>query len=240
MGQVNRVPNLPKYDYAPYHFGFTLAMNQMFFTVKPIKDMQITWFRGQSVPDIPGVDSARVYSLESRETFGFTIGIISNLRLGEYFDLRLVPDLAFGERELLYGIEYDDKFEPGFSPVRIEQPKKIFSTFVEIPLHIKYKALRLHNNRGYILAGLKYTIDLASEAKKNQDELDNKHVKINKHDYLAELGVGFDFYTAYFKFGVELKMSYNFNDMLVREDNIYTDTIDKLYSKLFQLSFTFE
>jgi hypothetical protein len=235
-GQINSVPNLQKYDYAPYHFGFTLAANQMFFTVKPIENLQNTWFYKQSIPDLVGVDSARVRSLESRETAGFTIGIVSNLRLGEFIDLRFLPDLSFGERELVYQIQQSQYGEIS----DIEVPKKIYSTFVEFPLQIKYKSMRLHNNRAYVLGGIKYTLDLASEAKKNQDEVDNKHVKIKKNDLMAELGVGFDFYTTYFKFGVELKMGYGFNDVLVREENIYTDTIDKLYSKMFQLSFTFE
>jgi hypothetical protein len=235
-GQINGVPNLQKYDYAPYHFGFTLAANQMFFTVKPIHNMQNTWFYTQSIPEPPIVDSARVRSLEAQETSGFTIGIVTNLRVGEFLDLRFLPDLAFGERELVYEIEQS---EDGVFSL-LERRKKIYSTFVEFPLNLKYKALRLQNNRAYVLGGIKYTLDLASEAKKNQDEVDDKHVKINKNDLMAELGVGFDFYTTYFKFGIEIKMSYGFNDVLVREENIYTASIDKLYSKLFQFSFTFE
>ncbi|HOW26762.1 MAG TPA: outer membrane beta-barrel protein [Bacteroidales bacterium] len=238
--QVNKVPNLQKFDYAPYHFGFTLAMNQMFFSLKTVENMEDIWFKKQSIPDIFVADSARVLSLNSEESFGFTIGIVSNLRLGEYFDLRFVPDLAFGERDLIYEIEYDDQNLPGFSPDTLISDKKIYSTLVEFPVHIKYKAMRLQNSRVYVLAGMKYTLDLAKESKKMADESDNKHVKINMNDFLAEAGVGFDFYTTYFKFGVELKMGYGFKDILEREDNIYTDSIEELRSKIFQLTFTFE
>lgn len=238
--QVNKVPNLQKFDYAPYHFGFTLAMNQMFFSLKPVEDMEETWFNKQAVPDIFVADSARVLSLDSQESFGFTIGIVSNLRLGEYFDLRFVPDLAFGERDLIYEIEYDDQNLPGFSPDTLISTKKVYSTLVEFPVHFKYKAMRIKNSRVYVLAGMKYTLDLAKESKKMADEADNKHVKINMNDLLAEGGVGFDFYTTYFKFGLELKMGYGFKDILEREDNIYTDSIEELRSKIFQLTFTFE
>ena len=65
-------------------------------------------------------------------------------------------------------------------------------------------------------------------------------VKLNRHDVYYEIGVGFDFYFEWFKFGTELKMSYGMLDILKRENNIYTDGIDKLKSKIFQLSFTFE
>jgi len=57
---------------------------------------------------------------------------------------------------------------------------------------------------------------------------------------MIEVGIGFDFYTTYFKFGTELKMSYGLNDLLIQENNIYTDVIDKITSKISQVSFTFE
>ncbi|MDD5507406.1 MAG: outer membrane beta-barrel protein [Bacteroidales bacterium] len=238
--QVNKVPNLQKFDNAPYHFGFTLAMNQMFFSLKPVDNLEEIWFKKQYVPDIFVADSARVLSLDSKASFGFTIGIVSNLRLGDYFDLRFVPDLAFGERDLVYEIEYDDQNLPGFSPDTLVSDKKVYSTLVEFPIHIKYKAMRIQNTRVYVLAGMKYSLDLAKESKKMADEAENKHVKISMNDLLAEGGIGFDFYTTYFKFGVELKMGYGFKDILEREDNIYTDSIEELRSKIFQLTFTFE
>lgn len=77
--------------------------------------------------------------LNSEESFGFTIGIVSNLRLGEYFDLRFVPDLAFGERDLIYEIEYDDQNLPGFSPDTLISDKKIYSTLVEFPVILNIK-----------------------------------------------------------------------------------------------------
>jgi hypothetical protein len=237
-GQADRVPNLPAYDRAPYHFGFTLALNQMFFTVDPIDNMSSVIFTTSQIPDFPA-DSAYVLAVQPVGSFGFTIGIVTDLTLGKYFNLRFVPDLAFGERELVYSINkklnsLDTDWEP------IEQRKRIYSTFINFPLHIKYKSQRLHNTRAYILGGVKYSLDLASEAKKNQDEVDNKHIRIDKHDFMFEIGVGFDFYTTYFKFGTELKMGYSLNDILIQENNIYTDVIDKITSKIFQLTFTFE
>ena len=36
LAQRRRVENMATYDYAKYHFGFILAVNQMHFTIKPI------------------------------------------------------------------------------------------------------------------------------------------------------------------------------------------------------------
>ena len=63
---------------------------------------------------------------------------------------------------------------------------------------------------------------------------------INRKDVYALGGVGFDFYTAYFKFGTEISMSYGLFDVLKRDDTIYTGGIDRLGSKIFQITFTFE
>jgi len=91
----------------------------------------------------------------------------------------------------------------------------------------------------YVLGGVKYTLDLASQ-KKAQASSSETTVKINKHDISLEVGAGVDFYADFFKFGIELKMGYGFNNMIKHEGNLYTDSIDKLNSKVFLLSFTFE
>ncbi len=57
---------------------------------------------------------------------------------------------------------------------------------------------------------------------------------------LLKLGVGVEFYNAWFKFGIEVKMSYGLFDLLRSEDNIYTEGIESLKSKVWQISFTFE
>lgn len=237
--QFTKVPNLPKYDLAPYHFGFYLAVNQMFFTINPIDNLQNVRWETRKIPDF-FADSAYILSLEGRYTYGFTIGIVSNLRVSKFLDLRFLPNLAFGERELIYEIKSYWKAESIDDFTTFEELKRIYSTYINFPLHMKYKSKRLHNMRAYILGGVNYRIDLASEAKKNQDELDNKHVKIKRNDLAFEGGVGFDFYTTYFKFGMEVKMSYSPINIVIDEDNLYTDAIDKLTSKLFTFSFTFE
>ena len=52
--------------------------------------------------------------------------------------------------------------------------------------------------------------------------------------------MGLEFYNEWFKFGIELKMMFGLLDILKREKNLYTDSIESLKSKIFQVSFTFE
>ena len=232
--QNRKVENMPTYDYSKYHFGFILAVNQMFFTIKPIDNLHLTMFDSIQAKEI-NADSALIYSILSSPSYGFTVGIVSNLRLGNYFDLRFIPSLSFGERYIDYRIM---KFRDG-NRTLIDQRKNIPSTFIEFPLQIKYKSKRLNNFRAYMLGGVNTRIDLASQAKKRKDA-GLVQVKLSKADVYGEIGVGFDFYFEWFKFGTELKMSYGLTDILKHENNIYTDGIEKMSSKVFQITFTFE
>ena len=232
------IPNQPLYDMRPYHFGFILGTNQYFFTVKPSADLNTRMFDSTYLPDIlPLPDSARLLSVESLSFPGFVVGIVGNASLGKYFDLRFIPSLSFGERELIYSLE---TFTTGDTSV-FSVNKRVPSTYVEFPLELKYKSARLNNVRAYLLAGAKYSIDLSSQAKKREQKSQNlKIVKLGSQDISLEAGVGFDFYTEFFKFGIELKMCYGLFDVLKREQNIYTDGIAKLNSKIFQISLSFE
>jgi len=239
FSQSRQVPNKPEYDEDPYHFGFLLGINDMFFTIKTFPGFQEkAYFNNdteQSIPDQLS-DSAYLFSMEAAPTFGFVIGIVSNLRLGKYFDLRFTPSLTFGQRDLDYTLK---NYYRSPQPEMLYVTKNIQSTFVEFPLWIKYKGKRIHNVRPYVMAGGKYAVDLASNAKKKKDNA-NAYVFINRRDIYALGGFGFDFYTPYFKFGTEISMSYGLFDILKRDNTIYTDAVDRMTSRVFQISFTFE
>ncbi len=236
--RTHKVQNDPLYDERPYHFGFQLGINQFFFKINSIpgfqKQIHYNTSTFREMPDL-NLNEAYLYSIESTSYSGFVIEVVTNLRMGKYFDLRFTPGLSFGERALNYTIL-------GFSDTDtslIRVDKHIQSTFVEFPLTLKFKGNRIHNARPYLLGGVKYSIDLSSDAKK-KDNATAAQVFVNSHDVYAELGAGFDFYTTYFKFGVELRMSYGLRDVLKHDDYIYTTSINSLHSKMFQLVFTFE
>jgi hypothetical protein len=181
------------------------------------------------------LDSAMVIGINSDPTFGFDIGIVGDKRLGRYFNLRFVPALSFGERYINYTVKAWSNGEIRIVDLR----KNISSVFIDFPLLIKYKSKRLNNMLAYVEAGGKYSLDIASNARK-EDISGQIVVKLNKHDVYAIVGVGFDFYNPWFKLGVELKMSYGLLDVLKRDDTGLTQSIEKLSSKVFQLGFTFE
>lgn len=245
FGYAQRIKslNLRNADQVPYHFGFQLGINQMFFTLHTQPGFQYRMYYNtpvnnemvNSIPDLNS-DSAYIYGIESNPTFGFVIGIVADKRLGQYFNARFTPSLTFGERDLEYTIK---SFQNSQTPELLVTRKNIQSTFVEFPFSLKFKGSRINNARPYVLVGAKYALDLASNAKKKEDT-NVTHVFIDRNDLYGHIGVGFDFYTAYFKFGTEIVMSYGFLDLIKRDQTIYTDAITKLQSKIFQINFTFE
>jgi len=235
--QQAKINNLTFFDDKEYHFGFFLGANQMLYTLKTKTDFEQTIYLQDQIPEL-NADRAQVLKIGAKPTFGFTIGIISDMRLGKYFNLRFTPDLQFGERLFTYDIRTEYR---GELDTIIGFEKRIPSTLLNFPISIKYKGIRMHNSRPYIIVGGRVTLDLGSQASKtvNENERDIT-VKLYRDDIYAEAGVGFDFYFNWFKMSTQLKMSYGIRDVLLHEDNIWVDPIESLNSKLFQFSVTFE
>lgn len=161
---------------------------------------------------------------------GFHVGVVSSLRLNRSFNLRFIPGIAFGQRNLSF-IKQDG--------VTREEPVPVKSTFIELPLLFKYRAVRDGNARPYLLLGMNTRYDLARS--KSEDIL------LKPLDVYLEFGAGCDFYLMFFRFGVEARFSIGMNDMLERNrdtnnkyDPRYTNSISKLTSRLFIIAFNFE
>jgi hypothetical protein len=239
--QREKVQNLPEYDFEPYHFGFLLGVNGMGFSIKQdYPSLGTNAYASTEYLSKDASSTAILKSVEPGTTTGFSIGIIGNLRLSDHFDLRAIPTLSFGERKLTY--RYFENNSSLSTSDTVSWTASIKSTFLEIPLHLKYKGDRINNARPYIFGGGKFVYDLSSDATKKSkaptEDLSN--IAINHKDLYGEFGAGFDFYFEWFKMGVEAKMSYGLRDVLFRDQSMYTKSINRLNSKIFQLSITFE
>ena len=270
QAQQRKVRFLANYENEPYHFGFLVAYNQMMYTIQTIENYQ-----NMALPTTPnpwpnGAYDADhtpylyVYNIETKQTPGFTVGIIGSKRLGRYFDLRFIPSLSFSDRQLNYTIATQND-EGVISIIPKIENKPIFTTFVEFPLNIKYRSKRYNNIGAYILAGINPKLDLASQKKNTieipvydtdgnpvigpdgQQEIEKiiNNLVTKRFDFAGEIGVGFDIYNQWFKMGIEIKMSYGMLDIVKRSSDvsntlIYTAPIDQLKNKMFQFSLIFE
>ena len=212
------IPNVYQ-DNRPYHFGFLIGTNYMNFRAETAEEFSL---------------NDTLLGVRARGSIGFTVGAVTNLKLHEFWDLRFVPTISFGARALTYSLQNE--------PMLVTPTVKgIESTTVDFPLDVKWKGLRAGNLRPYVIGGFRYSLDMASNAKKKEQNIDEVIVKLRPNDFLFSVGVGFDFYIPYEnKIAIELKMGFGMNDLLVRENNIFTNHIDRLSSRNLQIAITFE
>jgi hypothetical protein len=205
--------NFLDFNQKPYYFGITLAYNSSDFKIFQSRDFILN-------------DS--IAKVESVTGPGFNLGIVTNLKIGSSFDIRFLPTLSFAERNINYGATGRNR---RFS-------RRVESVFVEMPFHARYKSVPYRDMRLFVIAGVKYTFDVASDSRsRNADTL----VKIAPNDFAFEIGAGIQFFLPYFIFSPELKFSHGLNNILIFDDALPESTvIEKVLSRGFTVSLHFE
>ncbi len=162
---------------------------------------------------------------------GFCVNGLVALRLNDYFSLRFSPGMYFGSRDIRMFNVTDGATER----------QNIKSTYVVMPLDLKYAAQRYRNCRPYMLTGVMPAFDVA---KKRSD-----FIKTKSTDFYVSVGLGCDFYLPYFKLIPELKFCFGLSDILChdRPDLVddpvkmkFTQSVKKAVSKMIVLTFYFE
>jgi hypothetical protein len=234
--QKQKVNYLTTFDDKLIHFGFTLGLNTLDFSVVNYKIMADNsdftpqnWQQDKK----PIGYSSQVRSDIATLTPGFTVGIVSSLRLSQDLDLRFLPGLSFGERQLTYNIDVWDIYYNEASSFY-----SIKSTFLDFPLLIKYKARRINNDRPFLIFGGAYRQDISRSAKEDL-------VSLKRGGLYAELGAGWDHYFTFFRFSVEAKVSIGLNNQLgpppsLTQRQYYSQSIKSLRSNIFTLAVHFE
>ena len=219
MGQHGiKMENLPNFDLRRFHFGFLLSYNT--------SDLGIR-LKSQA----PFSDSLLV--LEHQKQPGFNLGIVASLNINKNASVRFLPTLAFQERILQYQFREADGGTVFFQ-------KPVESTYLEFPILMKFRSDRINNFAVYVIGGGKFAIDMASQKDVNNALDDEVVIKLAKYDYAAEVGGGVDMFLPYFKFGIELKTSLGFPNLLIDDDTRFSRPIESLKSKSWVLTFTFE
>jgi hypothetical protein len=216
--QKAKVKNDPEYDERPVHFGYTMGLNYM--------DFRFGRTYNSTVNDT-------LYADLGQPMLGFQVGIISDYRLGEYFNLRFLPSFNFGQRNIGF---YNKEG-------RTNKVMKLESSMLDFPLLIKYKAKRINNYRPYLIAGASARYDLA--AKKNYDEEQGIYILLKPLDVYFECGFGIDYYLPFFKFSTEIKASFGILDVLNKNKTStshpeYLNSLTKLNSNIIMFSLHFE
>jgi hypothetical protein len=199
FAQRQTVKNQPYGDYKLYHFGITVGMNfqNMLLTNSGLTTEEgETWFA--AIPN---------YSP------GFTVGLIADLYLNPYMNLRFTPSLSFGDKSFEFVEQTTDE---RFKTV-------VRSNYLMAPLDLKIRAMRLNNYRPYVIAGVYTAIDLG--IKKNEPLL------LKPMNYGVTIGLGCDFYLPIIKIAPEIRFCFGLNNTVENNRNDLTDFSLIKYSK---------
>ena len=207
-----------EHDYWPYYFGLSIAYNHSY--LHPSKD-----------PKFLQDDSILV--AEPGSSGGIALGLLGTLQLSPRFALRTNPQLIIGGAKYFnYTLKYPTTFQ------KTTEKKTLPSTIVSFPIQLKFNSDRIGNFRTYLLGGVKYDIDLASNStSRNAEDL----VKLKSSDYGVEAGIGFNFYFPFVTFSPEMKFSNGLSNIHSRDPNLnYSSVLGKLQSRMIVFSIILE
>jgi hypothetical protein len=237
MGQYyrvrERVQHLQNFDNKIIHYGYFIGFNQFGYHIEYVRNYNAV-VNGQGYPNI-----------ELTKNLGFNVGLVGDLRINRYLNLRIEPGLYYSQRDLLYPHE-SGAWQRDFPDYTSENNsiREVKSTYIHIPLLVKFSAERINNWKPYIVGGMSTSFNLSSNQKNNDDNFNNVF-RITGQTFNYEVGLGIDFYLVYFKFSPSIRGVFSIQNELI-PDNIangrspWTSNIVNLLSRGVVINLTFE
>lgn len=213
--QTERVKNQPYADQKWFHLGFHIGLHaqDLLLTNTGVNTNGETWYA-----EIPSYSP------------GFSVGVIGDLYMNPYFNLRFTPTINFGDKKMIFREQITGE----------EYTTSVRSNYLTFPLEVKYSALRLNNYRPYLIGGIYGAFDLGRKK--------GNPVLLKGTDFGIQFGIGCDIYLPYFKLCPELKFSFGLVDLLekdrgdlVDKDLLkYSSALSRATSRMVTLTFNFE
>ena len=212
-----KLSNNENFDKAKISWGYYLGINSYDFNF----DYQ------QNLSDV-----------QVEKTTGFNVGLIANLRINDFFDLRFEPGLIMSNRNLSYNPNDfgDSEF---LENIHLREVK---STYIHFPLLLKISTKRLNNFKPFITTGISTAINLSSN-EKNLADNSSGQFRTKKNMFFYELGFGIDLYLEWFKFTPSIRGVFAISDELIRDDDPlspWTGNINFMKTSGVLINFTFQ
>ena len=215
--QEPKVQNRPYIDQRKFHYGFLLGLH--------MQDIEL-----ENNGFIDPETGEQWYAEINNYSPGFTVGVLGDLRLNKYFSLRLLPSIHFGQKHAVYHEQ-----RSGADSTQVFK-----STYISVPIDVKFSAPRYNNFRPYLIAGINPMIDLTV---RKHDAL-----RLKPFDLYLEVGFGCDLYLPFFKLVPEIKFCFGLLNIINKDrsdliDNTlmkYTNSVNGGRSNMIVLTFNFE
>jgi hypothetical protein len=218
FAQLRDYMNLPDHDSKRYYLGIGFMFESSHLQVS-------------AHPKFLQSDS--ILYVNPGNTGGFGVSGMFTFRLADHLEFRFAfPEFIFASNSISYHVNYPPNGEQTLAT------KQIQSLLLGFPAQVKFLSDRINNFRVYMLGGINYRYDLASNS--SARKADNL-VKLLPSDMSIEAGVGFQIYFPVFILSPELKISEGIKNIHSRDPNLqYSNVIDKIKSRMIVFSLIFE
>ena len=207
------------FDQRRFNLGFTMGLAAASYDMSS-QTNQVDPSTGRVVTRVDVITKPGIY-----------LGLITNVKLHEYFDVRFMPSVSLEERDFLF---YFDSTTTNQDPVI---RKKIESSNLNLPLTVKFKSDFYRNTRVFVQFGIQPTFNLASSKKvRNDPEL----LKTQNFDLAVLASVGIDLYGDKLKLSPELRFTRGLGNLYVPTRTRFPRAIIDLFSQLLVLNINFE
>ena len=209
-----KVENLQNFDKKKIHFGYFIGLNQYNFKIDYKKNPN--------------------YTTQVEEKLGLNIGLIGDLKINEHLNLRFEPGLHTNKGALKFNER--SKFNQYSDTLRT-----IKSTYIHLPLLLKFSSKRIDNFRPYLIGGISASFNLSSNQNSPEDNKNNVF-RLKTNTLYYELGFGIDFYLQYFKFSPSIRGLFSLKNELIPDNDVnspWTGHINKLRTRGIFINLTF-
>lgn len=221
----DKILNRQYADMKRIHYGFSVGANFQDLLITNngyVSEDGQSWFA-----DIPN------------HSPGFCVNVLTDLRLGEHFNLRLSPGMYFGNKVVKY---YNATPPEGaLEPEIFKQSQNVKATYIVVPLDLKISTKRYHNIRPYFTTGVTGLYDLSKERP--------EQLRLKDLDVMLTVGMGCDIYLPFFKLCPEVKFCFGLRNLLETkrpdlQDNpameVFTKSVSKIKNNMVVVTFYFE
>ena len=225
-----KVQNKPYTDLRPFHFGVLLGTH--------LQDIEMLNAGIQTITSDDGTTTTALITCDQDSwSPGFTVGVLGELRLSQWFAFRVAPAMYFGTKH----ITFHDLTNLQSDGTPTEEIQEMKTVYISAGCEFIYGSKRHNNHRPYLMAGLNPMFNLSGK--------DTDILKMKSYDCFLEVGLGCDFYLPFFKLRPELKFMYSLvnsldtnhaaelKDATMRK---YASSVSEAHAKLICLTFYFE
>lgn len=212
--QRERVENLPTFDERKLHYGFYLGLNQNDFKLN---------LRNSTIQNA---------DITVEASPGFNVGLITDFRLHKNLNLRFEPGLMTNSKKIFFN----------HLPTEQDSVREISSTYLHVPLLLKFSTDRYKNIRPYVLGGISYNYNFSSN-EANQDDNSSGQFRMKSNDFMYEVGLGIDIYLNFFKFSPSIRGVFAINNEIKYDDDPnsqWTAPVNYMGTRGVFLTFAFE